>query len=89
MSAEPTAVKVRSRVFHDHAVNPADEWDFHEWIWVDGLVKADRNGRPNGRMISADWRLVRCNNTECPAEALIHMGDVLNVLPPAPESNAS
>ena len=89
MSLRETPTPIRNRVFHDHVVNPDDECDFHEWIWTEGKVKADHVGRPNGRMISADWRLVRCNNTDCPAEALIHMGDVLAALPAAPEGNAS
>jgi hypothetical protein len=89
MSVRQTPTHIRNRVFHDHLVKPDDEWDFHEWIWTEGKVKADRTGRPNGRIISADWQLVRCNNIDCPAEALIHMGDVLNALPPAPEGNAS
>jgi hypothetical protein len=74
---------------HEHVVNAEDEWDFHEWIWTDTKVKADKRGHPNPRMVQADWRLVRCNNTECPALALVNMNDVLGALPVVPVTDAS
>ena len=84
-----TRPEVRTVVSYEHVVNTEDEWDFHEWIWTDTNVKADKRGRPNPRMMFADWRLVRCNNTECPAEAFIHMNDVLGALPAVPERSES
>jgi hypothetical protein len=84
-----TRPEIRTVVDFDHVVNAEDAWDFHEWIWTDTKVKADKRGRRNPRMTFADWRLVRCNNTECPAQALILMNNVLNALPPVPVTAAS
>lgn len=72
---------IRARVINDHVVNPRDAWEFHEWYF-----KADRLGRRNPRMIQAGWFVVRCNNTACPALAIVNKEDVLGLLPPAPES---
>ena len=81
-----TRPEIRIVVSFDHVVRPEDPCDFHEWIWTDTEVKADKRGHPNPRMINADWRLVDCNTTDCPAQALINMVDVLGALPPTPET---
>lgn len=77
---------IRVRVVNDHRVDPADAWEFHEWYFNGQDVKADRLGRRNPRMIQADWMVVRCNNSACPALAIVNKEDVLGLLPPAPQS---
>jgi hypothetical protein len=77
---------IRMRVRRDHIVNPEDEWEFHEWYFNGRNMKADRLGRANPRMYSADWLVVVCNNAHCGALAIINKEDLLGMLPPAPQS---
>lgn len=77
---------IRVRVRRDHIVDPADEWEFHEWYLNGSDFKGDRLGRHNPRMYSADWLVVVCNNPHCGALAVVSKEDVLGLLPPAPQS---
>jgi hypothetical protein len=54
---------------------------FHEWVWTGEPVKADSLGRLNGRMWRAQWADVRCLYTDCPAQALIRIADLVDTLP--------
>jgi hypothetical protein len=58
-----------------------EDMPFHEWHWTGEPVKADTLGRRNDRMWQAHWASVRCLYEECPAEALIRIGDLVAVLP--------
>lgn len=54
---------------------------FHEWWWSGEPVKADTLGRRNPRMWNAAWAQVRCIQVDCPAEALIRIQDMVELLP--------
>lgn len=60
-------VRVRVITPHQHM---GDIPDYHEWIY-DRPIKCDRNGRPTPRIWSANWQEWICNNTDCPAFALV------------------
>lgn len=59
----------------------ADDLPFHEWYWEGDPVKADTFGRLNERMYEAKWARVVCLYPDCPAEAMIRIGDMVDVLP--------
>lgn len=56
-------------ITHEHQA-VGDAPDYHEWVYMNP-IKCDRRGRPNPRMYSADWQFWRCNNVDCPAEAVV------------------
>lgn len=58
-----------------------EELPFHEWLWTGEPIKADRIGRRNGRMHEAHWARVHCIYEACPAEALIRIQDMVDVIP--------
>ncbi len=57
-----------------------DSDDYHAWWNTGRKVAADRRGRPNPRMVSSEWQLWRCNNTECPAEAIVYEPWIANAI---------
>jgi hypothetical protein len=57
------------------------EMPFHEWYWAGDPVKADTLGRRNDRMYEAQWARVVCLYADCPAEAMVRIGDMVAVLP--------
>lgn len=71
-----SAMTIRTRVVVDHEDLGKDT--FHEWWWTNERFKADRDGRSNPGMVSADWMKVRCNNPDCAAWAIINITDVLD-----------
>lgn len=77
------------RILHPHVegVSGPDWPDYHEWITLGGRVKADVNGRLNPRIVSARWTLWSCNNSDCPAEAIV-IDDAIVRLIEATEADA-
>jgi hypothetical protein len=70
------------------------ETDYHMWVLIPGWkgqpieVRRDWLGRPNGQPWRT-WLVVMCNNSECPARALIrvssHIEEIVeNALPVPP-----
>lgn len=61
----------------DHNV----EEDFHQWVYIGdwsgetGIVHRDWLGREPGPGRTGNWRYFRviCNNTDCPARALVRV----------------
>lgn len=54
--------------------------DYHQWVTLGGRVKADVNGRRQPRIWNADWQRWVCNNTECPAVALVSDAAIVALL---------
>ena len=68
---------IKARLINPHQVLQDD--DFHEWVIV-GVMKADKNGRPNPRMYFADWYWLRCNNPDCSGSGVVSKAAVIGLL---------
>ena len=73
---------IRTRVIQGHAdlsqtAEPDESvLDYHEWVYLGDSVNRDALGRRNGGYHR--WMKVRCNNWDCPAEAMIHEQDAVD-----------
>jgi hypothetical protein len=73
---------IRTRILQNHAdlapIAEVDDsvLDYHEWVHLGDSVNRDALGRRNHGLHK--WLKVRCNNWDCPAEALIHEQDVVD-----------
>jgi hypothetical protein len=66
-----SSVELRVKVQAPH--DDLGDDDFHEWVQIGPNVQADRLGRLNSRMMTADWQPWVCNNPDCRGRALVHL----------------
>jgi hypothetical protein len=61
------------RVLEPHTLLGTDN-DFHTWFLTSSMpmVKADNIGRPNDRILVAEWIQLGCKNPWCTARLIVH-----------------
>ena len=59
------------RVVYDHN-RVGDIPDYHKWVTLNRRIKADCNGKPAPRMVTANWSEYVCNNPDCYGTAWVH-----------------